>query len=149
MSDTTDTPESDPTTGTDPSSTADPSVADTPPSAPAAAPSSRRGIWKYLGAGAIGLVVGALAAGLIAWGVGDDHDGRRDMRPAMSQQRGGGQMPQMPQGPGGRGQMPGGQMPGGQKDQQQSQQQGQTQQGQAQPWGSQGGMGPGGRTRAS
>ena len=144
MSDTTDTPESDPTTATDPSSTTEPSVADNPPPPDGAATSSRRGIWKYLGAGAIGLVVGALVAGLIAWGVGDDGDGRKDMRPAMSQQRGGGQMPQMPQGPGGRGQMP-----GGQKDQQQNQQQGQAQQGQAQPWGSQGGMGPGGRTRAS
>ncbi len=86
-----------------------------------------RGLWKYLGAGAVGLVVGVLLTGAVAWAVGDGGGkDSKDHRPAMSQRddrggkggdgkrggrapqddRQGGRGPGQEQGPGGRRMVP-------------------------------------------
>jgi len=120
MSDTPENPQSD--TASDPTT-------ETLAAAPAAAESipdeasSRGGVWKYVGVGAIGVLLGALLTGALVWGFGDDGGGggRKGYRMSYGQQKDGGPMSRGGRGSdkGGRsddrgGRMPGGRMPGGQ-----------------------------------
>lgn len=115
MSDTSDTPQPEaPATNETPAVDSAATAATT--TAAAATSTSRRGVWRLLGAGAAGLVIGVILTGLVSWGFSDDGGHHRDSRPGMSQQKGGDrQMPrgQRSDGPMADDQMPGGQMPGG------------------------------------
>ena len=121
MSDTPENPQSDtpsnPTTET-PAAAAPAASESTPAEA-----SSRRGVWKYVGVGAIGVLLGALLTGALVWGFGDDGGGggRKGDRMSYGQQKDGGSMSRggRESDKGGRsddrgGRMPGGQMPNGQ-----------------------------------